>query len=152
MSYVIPYALFLGAWLLGAILFAWQFPHFNALSWNLRPDYSRAGYRMMSVVKPALCRRTTFRYCVVMTGLCTLAPIMDVTTWTFAIDSLPLNLYLGWLGWRFYQDGDSKSSRKLFRFSLIHIPALLVLMIISKKNFGTHAEKGKDQVFTEENL
>ena len=27
------------------VLFAWQFPHFNALSWNLRPDYSRAGYR-----------------------------------------------------------------------------------------------------------
>lgn len=27
--------------LLGAILFAWQFPHFNALSWNLRGDYSR---------------------------------------------------------------------------------------------------------------
>jgi protoheme IX farnesyltransferase len=29
--------------LLGGILFAWQFPHFNALSWNLRNDYSRAG-------------------------------------------------------------------------------------------------------------
>lgn len=41
-----------GAWLLGAILYAWQFPHFNALSWNLRPDYSRAGYRMMAVTNP----------------------------------------------------------------------------------------------------
>merc|ERR1712136_315560 len=36
-----------GALLLGAVLFAWQFPHFNALSWNLRSDYSRAGYQMM---------------------------------------------------------------------------------------------------------
>lgn len=33
-----------GAWLLAGVLFAWQFPHFNALSWNLRGDYSRAGY------------------------------------------------------------------------------------------------------------
>lgn len=36
-----------GALVLGLSLYAWQFPHFNALSWNLRPDYSKAGYRMM---------------------------------------------------------------------------------------------------------
>lgn len=36
-----------GSWILAGLLYAWQFPHFNALSWNLRPDYSRAGYRMM---------------------------------------------------------------------------------------------------------
>lgn len=41
-----------GAWILAGILYAWQFPHFNALSWNLRPDYSRAGYRMMAVTDP----------------------------------------------------------------------------------------------------
>ena len=41
-----------GAWVMAAILYAWQFPHFNALSWNLRPDYSRAGYRMMAVTDP----------------------------------------------------------------------------------------------------
>ncbi|CAG0926301.1 unnamed protein product, partial [Notodromas monacha] len=27
-----------GACVLAALLFTWQFPHFNALSWNLRPD------------------------------------------------------------------------------------------------------------------
>lgn len=42
----------MGALLLAGLLYAWQFPHFNALSWNLRPDYSRAGYRMMSVTHP----------------------------------------------------------------------------------------------------
>ncbi|XP_063620030.1 protoheme IX farnesyltransferase, mitochondrial isoform X1 [Cydia splendana] len=41
-----------GALVLGVILYSWQFPHFNALSWNLRPDYSRAGYRMMAVTDP----------------------------------------------------------------------------------------------------
>lgn len=41
-----------GAWILAGLLYAWQFPHFNALSWNLRPDYSRAGYRMMAVTDP----------------------------------------------------------------------------------------------------
>lgn len=43
-----------GAGVLGLLLFSWQFPHFNALSWNLRPDYSRAGYRMMAVTNPGM--------------------------------------------------------------------------------------------------
>lgn len=46
---------------MAAMLFAWQFPHFNALSWNLRQDYSRAGYRVMCVTDPGLCTRTTLR-------------------------------------------------------------------------------------------
>lgn len=38
--------------------------------------------------------------------------------------------------WKFYQDADSKSSRKLFLFSLIHLPVIMTLMIISKKHYG----------------
>lgn len=125
-----------GAWVMAAILYAWQFPHFNSLSWNLRPDYSRAGYRMMAVTDPDLCRRVTLRYSLAMVGICTLAPVIDVTTWTFAADSLPFNGYLVYLAWKFYQDADSKSSRKLFFFSLIHLPVILTLMIISKKHYG----------------
>lgn len=135
-----------GAWLLAAIMYAWQFPHFNALSWNLRPDYSRGGYRMMSVIDPDLCKRVAMRYSVGMIGLCFLAPLLDMTTWMFALDSLPLNGYFAYLGWRFYRDGDSNSSRKLFRFSLIHIPALFILMIISKnyqEDFETKREEAR---------
>jgi protoheme IX farnesyltransferase len=131
-----------GAVLLGAILFSWQFPHFNALSWNLRPEYSRAGYRMMSVVNPDLCKRVALRHSVAMIGLCTLAPILDVTTWTFAADSLPLNVYLVYLAWRFYKQGDSNTSRKLFRFSLVHLPALMLLLLISKKRVHKKEEAG----------
>lgn len=91
-------ALTLGAWILPGILYAWQFPHFNALSWNLRSDYSRAGYRMMAVTHPDLCRKTTMRYTAVVMALCYLAPVFDVTHWWFAFASTPLNasfLYLG---------------------------------------------------------
>ncbi|KAJ1722045.1 Protoheme IX farnesyltransferase, mitochondrial, partial [Coemansia biformis] len=35
-----------GAWALASVMFAWQFPHFNSLSYTLRADYSKAGYRM----------------------------------------------------------------------------------------------------------
>ena len=37
-----------GAWVLAAMLFCWQFPHFNALSWSYRPDYSRGTLLMVS--------------------------------------------------------------------------------------------------------
>ncbi|XP_045213349.2 protoheme IX farnesyltransferase, mitochondrial-like [Mercenaria mercenaria] len=123
-----------GALLLGAILYAWQFPHFNALSWNLRPDYSRGGYRMASVVRPELCKRVALRYSIGMIGLCSAAPLVHLTTWTFAVDSLPLNVWLAYLAWNFYRKGDSNSSRRLFRFTLVHIPALMILMLIGKKS------------------
>lgn len=35
------------AWLLYAILFFWQFPHFMAIAWKYREDYARAGYRVL---------------------------------------------------------------------------------------------------------
>jgi heme o synthase len=37
------------AWILFAILFLWQFPHFDAIAWMYREDYGRAGIRMVSV-------------------------------------------------------------------------------------------------------
>ncbi|KZS21542.1 protoheme IX farnesyltransferase, mitochondrial [Daphnia magna] len=122
-----------GAMVLGGVLYAWQFPHFNALSWNLRSDYSRAGYRMMAVTNPDLCRRTTLRHTAALIGICSTAPLIGLTTWTFALDSLPVNLYFLILAWRFYRHSDSSSSRKLFRMSLAHLPIIMILMLVHKK-------------------
>ncbi|OQR70029.1 protoheme IX farnesyltransferase [Tropilaelaps mercedesae] len=123
-----------GALLLGALLYSWQFPHFNALSWNLRPDYSRAGYRMMSVTDPDLCRRVALRHSIIITALCLASPWTGAVSWIFAADTLPLNLYLVWCSYQFYEKADSQSSRKLFRLSLIHLPALILLMIFGKQH------------------
>ena len=38
-----------GAWLLFAILFLWQFPHFYSIAWIYREDYARAGILMLPV-------------------------------------------------------------------------------------------------------
>jgi len=35
------------AWILYAILFLWQFPHFMAIAWMYREDYARAGYAVL---------------------------------------------------------------------------------------------------------
>jgi protoheme IX farnesyltransferase len=40
------------AWILYAILFLWQFPHFYAIAWMYRADYERAGIQMLPVVEP----------------------------------------------------------------------------------------------------
>lgn len=42
----------LEAWVLFAILFLWQFPHFFAIAWMYREDYARAGILMLPVVEP----------------------------------------------------------------------------------------------------
>jgi len=35
------------AWILYAVLFLWQFPHFMAIAWMYRDDYDRAGYSVL---------------------------------------------------------------------------------------------------------
>ncbi|CAH6786181.1 Cox10 [Phodopus roborovskii] len=132
-----------GALLLGGILYSWQFPHFNALSWGLREDYSRGGYCMMSVTHPALCRRVALRHCLALIALSTAAPVLDITTWAFPIISLPINLYISYLGFRFYVDADRRSSRKLFFCSLWHLPLLLLLMLTCKQRPGQEGDKGE---------
>ncbi|XP_016077945.1 PREDICTED: protoheme IX farnesyltransferase, mitochondrial [Miniopterus natalensis] len=132
-----------GACLLGGILYSWQFPHFNALSWGLREDYSRGGYCMMSVTHPALCRRVALRHCLALIALSSAAPVLGVTTWTFPAISLPINLYISYLGFRFHRDADRRSSRKLFFCSLWHLPLLLLLMLTCKQPPGGSSDKGE---------
>ncbi|KAG5892246.1 hypothetical protein JTB14_014616 [Gonioctena quinquepunctata] len=124
-----------GAWLMAALLYSWQFPHFNALSWNLRPDYSRAGYRMMAVTDPALCRRVALRHTVALQAMSMAAPLLETTNWWFLLEVTPLNLYFIYLAHQFYKDSSSATSRKLFRFSLIHLPLLMILFLINKKRW-----------------
>src|SRR5690349_17547100 len=40
------------SWVLFAILFLWQFPHFYSIAWMYKEDYARAGIRMLPVVEP----------------------------------------------------------------------------------------------------
>ena len=92
-----------------------------------------AGYRMMCVTNAPLCRRVTLRHCLALVGLTTLLPVCGVTTWWLALDSLPLNLWQTYLGYQFYKDSDTRSARKLFRFSLLYLPILMLMILLHKK-------------------
>ncbi|CAJ0945090.1 unnamed protein product [Ranitomeya imitator] len=132
-----------GALLMGAILYSWQFPHFNALSWNLREDYSRGGYRMMSVTHPDMCRRVALRHCLGLIGLSTAAPVLDVTTWNFPIISLPINcISLTWAT-SFTGTPIATVPESFFFCSLWHLPTLLLLMLTCKKSVVGKKEKSE---------
>src|ERR1043165_9021747 len=42
-----------GPWILFAIMFVWQVPHFLAIAWMYRDDYAAGGYRVLPVVDPS---------------------------------------------------------------------------------------------------
>jgi len=121
-----------GGLLLAGVLFAWQFPHFNALSWNLRADYSRAGYRMMSVVDPTGCRKVALQYAAAMIPISAGFAIFDVCDWWLVADTAVLNAILTYRAWQFYEDADEPSARKLFMTTLWHLPALMLLFLLHK--------------------
>lgn len=56
-----------------------------------------------------------------------------------------LNITLLILAWKFNTHSDSATSRKLFRFSLLYLPALMVLMLSSKK-YLVNTQKHNDSV------
>jgi protoheme IX farnesyltransferase len=60
-----------GAWILYAILFLWQFPHFMAIAWLYREDYERAGYHVL----PASERRDTYINWMTIVPLVVLIPL-----------------------------------------------------------------------------
>lgn len=121
------------AWLLGALLYAWQFPHFNSLAWNLRADYSKAGYRMMAVTDPKLNARVSLRYTLAMIPLVTLVPYLDMTSWWFAIDGNVVNAVMLAGAFNFWRKRDDKSAKQLFFGSLVYLPIVLALMMFHKK-------------------
>lgn len=129
--------------ILALILFSWQFPHFNALSWNLRHEYARAGYRMMSVVNPDLCKKVALRHSILLLIYTSLLPVYGSASSLFALCALPFNLQFIYLSWLFYKKADSASSRKLFKFSLLYLPALLGLLILNRSLYekgSTHTD------------
>ncbi|KAK3897344.1 UbiA prenyltransferase family-domain-containing protein [Staphylotrichum tortipilum] len=124
----------LGGWLFAGLLFAWQFPHFMPLSWGIREEYKAAGLRMLCWINPARNARVALRYSIVFVPLCVGLCAAGVTEWSFAVTSLPVNLWLvseAVKFWRF--EGHKGSARGLFWASVWHLPGIMVLALAQKK-------------------
>ncbi|KAI9825907.1 MAG: Protoheme IX farnesyltransferase, mitochondrial [Thelocarpon impressellum] len=123
-----------GGWLLAGLLFAWQFPHFNALSWAIRDDYRAAGHRMLCWVNPRQNGRVALRYSLLCFPVCAGLWWAGVTDAGFLVTSSVAN---GWLvreAWRFYRrEGHGGTARGLFWASVWHLPVVMVLAMAHKQ-------------------
>lgn len=123
-----------GGWLLAGVLFAWQFPHFMALSWGVREEYKAAGLKMLAWVNPARNARVALRYSLAFFPLCVGLCAAGVTEWSFAVTSLPVNYWLVREAARFWRhQGRGGSAKGLFWASVWHLPVIMVLALVQKK-------------------
>ena len=123
-----------GGWLIALLLFAWQFPHFNALSWSARDEYRNAGYRMLAWTNQAMNGRVALRYSILMFPVCIGLAASGVTDWAFVGTSSIANGWMCWHAARFWwKNGAHGSARGLFWASVWHLPIVLVLAMAHKK-------------------
>jgi heme o synthase len=120
-----------GAWALFAIVFLWQLPHFYSIGWMYRDEYARAGLPVLSVVDCS--GRRTGRQAI---GAIFLLAI--VTTFPFFL-GLAGKIYLAgaiafglifmaW-GYHFSRLRSRAAARRLFLFSAVYLPLLLMLLL-----------------------
>jgi len=128
-------SLSLGAWLLFAILYLWQVPHFMAIAWIYREDYDRAGY----MVLPRGKRRNSFIAWQSVLPLLVLIPLSLTPTLlgyagrAYLIGALLLSFGFLYCGARFVIHRSNAIARQLLLASIIYLPSVFLLMVLDKK-------------------
>jgi protoheme IX farnesyltransferase len=123
-----------GAWLLFAILFLWQFPHFYAIAWMYREDYARAGILMLPVVDREGTR--TFRQiiltAVALVGVSLLPAVMGLAGVHYFFGALVVSTALVQVCLWAASSRTNARAKWLMHATVLHIPVLLGLMISDK--------------------
>jgi heme o synthase len=121
-----------------AFQFLWQIPHFLALAYRFREDYTVGGYRMLSVqsVDPSgrLCALYSLAGALAMLPIPFYTSQVGMTTYMFALDGTIVNAWLVWEAIRFYRNRTDQSAMKLFKVSLINLAILLGLFVFHRKS------------------
>jgi protoheme IX farnesyltransferase len=119
------------AWVLYAILFIWQFPHFLAIAWMYREDYARAGIRMLPVVDHA--GDATFRQILAYSAALIPTSLLPAVVGMAGIAYFYLALLLGvmmmqvslWAA----RTRSNQRAKWLMHATVIYIPLLLGLLM-----------------------
>ena len=123
-----------GAWLLFAIVFLWQLPHFLSIAWMFREDYARGGFPMLPVLEPD--GRSTGRQTIIYTAALvpvSLAPtLIGLTGDAYFRGALALAALFMALVVKFALSRSRNDARRLFFGSIIYLPLLWILMIADR--------------------
>ncbi len=125
------------AWILYAILFVWQFPHFYAIAWMYREDYERAGIKMLPVVEPD--GESTVRQMLFFSAL--LIPIslvpryLDMTGNIYVVGTLIAGIAFVASCVRMSSDRTLLKARSVLLVSVVYLPVLYGLLLLDRPRF-----------------
>lgn len=119
------------AYVLFAILFIWQLPHFLSIAWLYRAQYENAGLRMLPTSDPegiATGMQMTV-HAVTLLPLSMLPLFFRMSGRTYLAAALGLGaVFLGTCVWFAIKRND-RAARRVFLMSVIYLPLLLSLMM-----------------------
>ena len=125
-----------GGWVLFAIQFLWQFPHFWAIAWVAHKDYTSAGFKLL----PSASGPTKFTayqalsYAVIMIPFGFLPYFIEprMSGVVSLIILLLANLYMVAMCVRLVKNMDVKAARRVMFSSYIYLPVILLALLIDK--------------------
>ena len=125
----------LEAWVLFAILFLWQFPHFLAIAWMYREDYARAGILMLPVVEPdgRITGQQIVIYTLMLLPVSLLPTALGITGRMYLFGAIILGLLFFYSSVRAAFSQSRQEARRLLLASVIYLPLLFILMVVNSK-------------------
>jgi len=129
-----------GGWVLFAIQFLWQFPHFWAIAWVAHKDYSTAGFKLLPAEKgpTRFTAMQTVVYAVLMLPVCILPYIIRLTEYQTTTGAISFglvilaNIFLVVQCARLYRELDVKAARRVMFSSYVYLPVVLLALLASK--------------------
>ncbi len=122
----------LGGWILFAVLYIWQHPHFFAIAWMYREDYARGGLKMLPVVQPD--GKNMFAqvilFSVILIPVSLMPWLAALAGWTYFTIAMLLGLMMLGTGIVFAARQDKRAARRVLHASLLYLPGLLIAVII----------------------
>ena len=117
----------IGAWVLFAILFAWQHPHFFAIAWIFRDDYRAAGFRMLPAIEPSGVRtiRLTIGFSLILLTVSLVPTLIGMAGWVYFTGTLLLGAFMLIAALSFARNRDVTTARGLLKASVVYLPLLL---------------------------
>jgi protoheme IX farnesyltransferase len=122
------------AWILYAVLFLWQFPHFMAIAWMYREDYDRAGYLVLPQDDRARARFVNLQTLLPLSALVLLSLLPALTgkaSTLFCIGTSLLSVGFLCYGIQFMHHKSNSAARRLLAASIIYLPLLFLLIVFA---------------------